>query len=177
MPGARFAGFLLDSEQKTWGRQHAFKAVLNADLETPFGVAGLVRTEQPAEILLRHGTAVGSARERRQDLRRARLLRGAVLRTTDEHAAAARCVAGDRRWRTDRRSAPCRQPGGRDTARSWRARSRVAEAGVSPWVRSIAGRTRSTRLASLLSPGCVLRDRHQPSACTLPIRDRPDSVR
>ena len=83
---------MLDSEQKTRGRQHAFEAVLNADLETACSVASLVRIEQPPEIFLRDGTAVGSTRERRQNLLRAAL--PAVLRTTDKHPAAARRVAG-----------------------------------------------------------------------------------
>ena len=78
--------------------------MLNANLETACGVSSPVGTEQATEILLRHGPAVGSTRERRQNLRRAlprHLWKEFSSRTTDKHAAAAGCVAGtDDRVRT-----------------------------------------------------------------------------
>ena len=94
--GPRIHRMPLDAQQEARHRQQGFERSLDPGLEVARGATLPVDRQQRLDVGLVHRPPVGAARQRPEDLARARLLgRGrGVAWTAREDASAARCVLG-----------------------------------------------------------------------------------
>ena len=77
MPGGDVRRLALDAEQEARRGQDPLEAALDAGLEAAVGSARLVEPEQRLDVRVGHRPAIGRARQRRENLLRARLFGGA----------------------------------------------------------------------------------------------------
>ena len=87
----------LDAEHERRAGEDATQRQLDAGVEGPLLPPCLVEREHARHVRLRHRPTERAARERRDDLRRARLFLAATRRAAGEDALAARRLAGARR--------------------------------------------------------------------------------
>ena len=159
-------GIALDAEQEVRGHQQSSQCLLNALLEVPLLPTGLVEPQQRLDVRLGDRPAIGSARERRQDLGRAGFLAAGPGWLTDEDPAPARCVPGPRgvvrtfepdivdvhtRCRVGRTGVPWRQQCG---SRTFRQRALLDERDTK---RVHPGRGRETNLERIICRQLVWR--------------------
>ena len=141
-----------DAKQKAGSREDALESALDTGIEITLAAAGSVKTDQRGEVGVAHRTPIGSRRERRQDLFRARFFRRGVFGPADEDLAAARRISRCGRTGTDRQSTRAPPRDCRGNTRWSSVRIRFAAAAARLRVPRSARRTTRQLRAGRLSP-------------------------